>query len=59
MAGPDSSQNFMDKVKIIDLTRLCIQITNTVAVFPNIHTSNLKKKSKTKNMVHVTVNRKY
>ena len=27
---PDSSQNFMNTVKTIALTRLCIQITNTV-----------------------------
>ena len=37
---PDSSRNYMDTVKTIDLTRLCIQITNRpTVVFPNIHTS--------------------
>ena len=40
IARPDSWQNFMDTAKIIDLTRLCIQIKNTV-VFSIIHTSNL------------------
>ena len=40
IARPDSWHNFMDKAKTIDLTRLCIKITNTI-VFPIIHTSNL------------------
>ena len=31
---PDSSQNFMDMAKTVDLARLCIQITNT-GVFPS------------------------
>ena len=39
----------MDTTKTIDLTRLCIQITNTV-VFPIIHTSNLKRNPKQKHV---------
>ena len=39
IARPDSSQNFKDTAKTIDLTRLCLQITNTV-VISIIHTSN-------------------
>ena len=30
IARHDSSQNFMDTAKTIDLIRLCIQVTNTV-----------------------------
>ena len=49
IARPDSSPNFMDTVKTINLTRLCKQITNTVD-FPIIHTSNNKE---TQNKKHV------
>ena len=42
IARPDSSHNFMDTAKTIYLTRLGIQITNTV-VLPIIHTSTLKR----------------
>ena len=31
--GSDPSQNFMDTGKTVDLTRLCIQINNTVVFF--------------------------
>ena len=41
---PDSSQNFMNTVKTIDLTHLCIQINNTVVNYTHIK---LTKKSKT------------
>ena len=47
IARPDSSQNFMDTVKIIDLTSLCMQINNT-AVFSNQKHIKLIKKSATK-----------
>ena len=47
IARPDSSHNFMDTAKTIDLTRLCIKITNTI-VFPIIHTSNLSRNPKQK-----------
>ena len=37
IAGPDSSQNFMNTAKTIDLTRLCIQKNNTVGFFQYTH----------------------
>ena len=42
IARPDSAQNFMNTAKKMDLTRLCIEINNTV-FFPILHTSNFKK----------------
>ena len=33
IARPDSSQNFMNTAKTIDLTHLCIEINNTVVFF--------------------------
>ena len=33
----DSSQNFMDTAKTIDLIRLCIQVTNTVVLQSYTH----------------------
>ena len=57
IARPDSSQNFMDTVTTMDLTRLCMQINNKV-VFSNHTHIKLIKKSKTKKTMS-TVNRKY
>ena len=48
---PDSSQNFMDTAKTIDLTRLCIQINNTVVFANHIHIK-LIKDFKKKNHVN-------
>ena len=56
IARPDSLQNFMDTVKTIDLTHLCIQINNTV-VFSNHAHIKFIEKFKTKNMS--TTIRKY
>ena len=42
IARPDLSQNFMNMAKTIDLTRLCIQINNTVFFFQS-YTSNFLK----------------
>ena len=50
IARPDSSQNFMDTVKITDLTRLCIQ-KNNIVVFSNDKHVKLIEKSKTKCML--------
>ena len=49
IARPNSSQNFMDTAKTIDLTRLCIQIYNTVVLSKYTHIK-LVKKSKTKTL---------
>ena len=49
IARPNSSQNFMDTAKTIDLTRLCIQIYNTVVLSKYTHIK-LTKKSKTKTL---------
>ena len=48
IARPDSSQNFMDMNKTIDLTCLCKQITNAVVFSNHTHIKRIKKsKSKT------------
>ena len=45
IARPDSSQNFMNTAKTIDLTHLCIEINNTVVFFFNHSCIKLIKKS--------------
>ena len=55
IARPDSSQNFMDTAKTTDLTRLCIQIINTVV--SQSYTHQTYKEIENKNMS--TVSRKY
>ena len=55
IARPNSSQNFMNSAKTMDLIRLCIQINNSVVFFPIIHISNQNKKhvnSKLKVPIH-------
>ena len=49
IARPDSSQNFMNTAKTVDLTRLYMQINNTIVFFSNhthTHTSNLLRNPK-------------
>ena len=49
IARPDSSQNFMNTAKTVDLTRLYMQINNTIVFFSNHTHTHIKliKKSKT------------
>ena len=55
IARPDSSQNFMDTAKTIDLIRLCIQVTNTVVLQSYTH----QTYKEIQNKYMSTVNRKY
>ena len=54
---PDSSQNFMNMAKTIGLTRLCIQLNKTVAIFQSYTHQSYKEIQNKKNMS--AVNRKY
>ena len=56
IARPDSSLNFMNMAKTMDLTRLCIQMNNLVFFFQS-YTYQTYKEIQNKNMS--TVNRKY
>ena len=44
---PESSQNFMDTAKTVDLTCLCMQINNTAVFFNHTHIKRIKKSIKT------------
>ena len=57
IARPDSSLNFMNMAKTMDLTRLCIHMNNLVVFFFQSYTYQTYKEIQNKNMS--TVNRKY